>query len=162
MADENYKPPATPVEDTPRPPGSPFIAVLVGLVVDVGGTLLTGILFTVVFAILRGSQGGDTADVEAALAGLASDTGFRVVSSIVGLSFSVLGGYVCARIARRNEYRLAGVQAVVTTFVGYALGGGGTLELGYEAALTILSIAAVFAGAARGRRHNELLQRRRS
>ena len=157
--DENYKPPATPVEDAPRPPGSPFVAVLVGFVVDVGGTLLAGILFTFVFAILRASQGGSAADVETALADLSSDTGFMVVSGIVGLSFSVLGGYVCARIARRNEYRLAGVQALVTTFVGYALGGG-TLELGYEAALTILSIAAVFAGAARGRRHNELRQRR--
>jgi hypothetical protein len=159
MADENYKPPATPVEDAPRPPGSPIVAVLVGFVVDVGGTLLTGILFTVVFSILRASQGGSATDIETALADLSSDTGFMVASGIVGLSFSVLGGYVCARIARRNEYRLAGVQALVTTFVGYSLGGG-TLELGYEAALTILSIAAVFAGAARGRRYNELRQRR--
>jgi hypothetical protein len=161
MTDEHYKPPATPVEDAPRPPGSPFVAVLVGLVVDIGGTLLAGILFTLIFTILRASKGGSAADVETALAALASDTGFRVVSSIVGLSFSVLGGYVCARIARRNEYRLAGVQALVTTFVGYALGGAGTLELGYEVALTILSAVAVFAGAARGQRYNELRQRRR-
>jgi hypothetical protein len=160
--DENYKPPATPVEDAPRPPGSPFVAVLVGFAVDVGGTLLTGVLFAVVFALLRASRGGSTAGVDATLADLSSDTGFMIVSGVVGLSFSVLGGYVCARIARRNEYRLAGVQAFVTTLVGYALGGAGTLELGYEAALTILSVVAVFAGAARGRGYNELRQRRRS
>lgn len=159
MSGSPYKPPATHVEDAPRPPGSPFVAVLLGFVVDVGGTLLTGILLTVVFTLLRAGQGGSTADVEAALTALSSDTTFMVVSGIVGLSFSVLGGYVCARVARRNEYRLAGVQAIVTMLVGYALGGG-TLELGYEAALTILSIAAVFAGAARGRRYNELRQRR--
>jgi hypothetical protein len=162
MTDDHYKPPATSVEDAPRPPGPPLVAVLVGLVVDVGGTLLTGILFTLIFTILRASDGGSAADVETALAALGSDTGFRAVSGIVGLSFSVLGGYVCARIARRNEYRLAGVQALLTTFVGHALGGAGTLELGYELALTILSAAAVLAGAAHGRRYNVLQQRHRA
>jgi hypothetical protein len=74
-------------------------------------------------------------------------------TSIVGASLSVLGGYVCARIARRNERRVAAVQALLVSVLG-ALGGGATLGPLANAVLVLLTFASVMAGGELGRRHN--------
>jgi hypothetical protein len=41
---------------------------------------------------------------------------------------SLLGGYVCARIARRDEYRPGVAMAILSGVVGLALGGPVTFD----------------------------------
>ena len=43
------------------------------------------------------------------------------IGFVVGGGFSALGGYVCARIAKRSEYRLGSFMAVFSILLGVAM-----------------------------------------
>ena len=74
---------------------------------------------------------------------------FLVVPTLIGLAFSVLGGYVCARIARRNEMKLGAAVAVVGIVLGELIGGD-SHQLGVHLSLILSSIVAVMVGARLG------------
>lgn len=69
-----------------------------------------------------------------------------------GLACSVWGGYVCARIARRNEMPLGAAVAGLSALAGFYL--GGELQLGTLLAMTLLGIGAVLYGAHWGAARN--------
>ncbi len=52
-----FAPPASRVKDFTTSRGSPFKAVIVGLVVDFGGTTIAGVLLTIDYGIVLGSSG---------------------------------------------------------------------------------------------------------
>jgi hypothetical protein len=90
---------------------------------------------------------------------MADEPAMFALGLIVGLGFSVLGGYVCGRIARRSEYRLAGIQAVLSVLLTSAFGDS-SAELGVDAALTVLSVACVIVGAHLARKRTLALAER--
>jgi hypothetical protein len=146
MSHDPYRPPRSKVEDARRPPGSPIVAIVVGLITDVGGTIIASIVIGIVYASILGARGLGSAEIESALTNMTDEPALFALGLAVGLGFSVLGGYVCGRIARRNEYRLAGIQAALGVVITSAFGDSST-ELGIEAALTVLSVAGVLGGA---------------
>lgn len=141
MAGENpYAPPQAKLADAPAAPGSAFKAVALGLAADLGGTLLAGIVIGLV-----GLASGIAPE---ALEKISLDPGSWLfwAGGAAGLACSVLGGYVCARIARRDEMRLGAVLAALTALAGFYIGADG-LQLGTLLAMTLLSIGAVLYGA---------------
>jgi hypothetical protein len=96
-----YRAPDAPVRDPGAGPQRPtWVAILAGLAADVGGTFIGSIVVTLVFGVLLTSQGMSAADIERELAGSGP---YQVFSLLFGLSFTVLGGYVAARVANRRE-----------------------------------------------------------
>jgi peptidoglycan/LPS O-acetylase OafA/YrhL len=91
--------------------------VVIGLVVDIGGTFLFFFVFAVLGAILLASTGRDIDELK----DVAETPTFIVVSSIAGLLFSALGGYVSARIARKAEVRNALATGALSVLVGLVL-----------------------------------------
>lgn len=89
-------------------------AVVVGLIVDIGGTFLFFFLFSVIGAVLLSSLGRDPDELN----DFAETATFIAVSSLVGLLFSALGGYVSARISGRAEIRNALATGVLSVLVG--------------------------------------------
>ena len=145
-------------EDPYRPPtarlspgaadtlGSPLIAVLVGLVVDIGGTLLTNPVIGVAYATHLAASGMQPEQIVQVGRPLADNPVFTAIEVAVGLGFSVLGGYLCARIVGRDEYRWATVMAVLELLVGLAFTGEDH-AIGFELAMFVLSCCAVLSGA---------------
>lgn len=96
-----YRAPDAPVRD----PGggrqrSAFAAVAAGLAADVGGTFIGSIVVTIVLGTVLALQGVAPEDIAEQLG--ASGT-FEVFSLLFGLAFTVLGGYVAARVANHRE-----------------------------------------------------------
>jgi Na+/H+-translocating membrane pyrophosphatase len=96
-----YRAPEAPVRDPGTGPQRPtWVAILAGLAADVGGTFIGSIVVTLVLGVLLTSQGIPAVDVENQLG---SSGPYQVFSLLFGLSFTVLGGYVAARVANRRE-----------------------------------------------------------
>jgi hypothetical protein len=106
MPDNPYQPPEAPVTGADRDerPGSPVKAILVGLAVDIGGSIVAGTVLVVAWGILLGAGGASGEDMDRFFND--SDT-FQWVSLGTGLGFTALGAYVAARIANHAEYRYA-------------------------------------------------------
>jgi hypothetical protein len=150
-----YAPPEATVQDQPSKPGSVFKAIALGLVVDIGGSLIGTVLLALVYGVALGAAGVKREDIAAAMQASAPDSWFFYVGMLVGLGFSVLGGYVCARIARRSELKLGAILAALSAVSGLALSGD-EQQLGTLLSLTLLGIGAVLAGARLGLAKNRV------
>jgi MFS family permease len=95
----------------------------------------------------------DAAEVGRTLTELDPSSGYFVFSSVLGFGFSLLGGYVCARMARRDERRLSVVLAVLVEAIGFVLGAA-TLGVALNALMLVLTFVTVMAGGELGRRRN--------
>lgn len=114
-----YRPPGSPVRDPQAAPGrSTPIAIVLGFIVDVGGTMVFSLVAATVASILLVSGGTAPEGLAAAL----EESGtFKLVSLAGGLSCTVLGGYVAARFANRSEYATAFAVGVVSLIFGEAM-----------------------------------------
>jgi len=121
MQNNPYTPPESPLKDEPRPPGSPVKSVLVGLAICVGGSLLVGVVVTALYGISLISKGMKEQEVVEALANIPSDSWANIVKSLAGALLSFLGGFSCACIARRSEYRLGFILAALAAMSGLAM-----------------------------------------
>ena len=149
-----YAPPEATVHDQPSRPGSAFKAIALGLATDIGGTLVATAILALIYGIALAAAGVKREDIAAAMQASATDSWFFYVTAIIGLGFSVLGGYVCARIARRSELKLGAILAALSALLGFFLSGDDPQQLGTFLSLTLLGIGAVVAGARLGQAMN--------
>lgn len=149
-----FAPPKSAPSTSVRPRGSPVAAVVLGVLTDIGGSFLAGFLMVIATAIAFGLQGMPPEEVEATITNVDPMSGRAILTYGVGLVFSVLGGYVCARVARRSEFKLAGIVAAIGSASGWILGGG-QLPLLLHVFLICLSVACVMFGAWVSVRSNE-------
>ena len=141
-----YQPPRASVADIERAPGSPIKGVIYGVLVDVGGSVLMGILLTVLYGVMLATSGASTEEIERTLATPEPLSWVSLVGNIVGFGMSFLGGYVCARVAGKDEYRSAGIVAAIALIAGF-LFGMGTYPVEWNLLLALLSASAVMGGA---------------
>jgi hypothetical protein len=147
-----YRPPEAPVADAEKPRGSPVKGMIFGLLVDIGGSLLSSFALVFVWAIWLAASGLDAEAITQAMAEPDPLSAFSVLGYTVGSAFSWLGGYVCARVARETEMRCAAVIATVSSLVSLAM--GTALPVGLYLFLTVLTFAAVMLGGFMGQQHN--------
>jgi hypothetical protein len=117
MSESPYEPPRAPLKDQPNKKRPNLLAIIIGALVDLGSTLVTGVLLQVAFSAIIGSPGMSVTEM---IQMLRDSTAFTVASSVLGLACSVLGGYVCARFANQNEYAnglAVGVLGVLSSFL---------------------------------------------
>ena len=145
-----YAPPEAAVQDLPPRPGSAFKAIAFGLATDIGGTLLATIIMALIYGAALGAAGVNSEEIAATLRASATDSWFFYALALVGLGFSVLGGYVCARIARRSEMKLGAILAAASAVSGFFLAGDEQQQLGTLLSLTLLGFGAVLVGARLG------------
>jgi hypothetical protein len=116
-----YSPPQAPLTDPPRPPRSPIAAVLLGLAVDIGGSLLVGIVLTIAYGVSLASSGMSASEIDAAISDIPTDSWVSIVGNLVGAGFSILGGFVCARFSRRSDYKLGFIMGAISAVLGFVL-----------------------------------------
>lgn len=148
MAERNpYAAPGAKLADGPPPKGSPYKAVGLGLATDFGGTIALSVLLTFIWGIAQ------SPDIPAGEA-ITVDPWYSWIGSIGGCGFSVLGGYVCARVAGQSEYTLGAILALLVVVLGMVVFGGGGQDFGLSVLLNAATVAAVIAGAWMGKKKN--------
>jgi hypothetical protein len=141
------------VADQDRPRGAPWKAVTFGMLTDIVGTTAAGVILSIVYGIVMASSGASVEEMTETLTKPDPTSPIAIIGMLVGCGFSVLGGYVCARVARHDELKWASIVAlgsVVISFLMSTQAYSGELH----ALLAILTIGAVMAGGYIGARHN--------
>ena len=148
MTDQDiYSPPKANLETAAHlPPSRPTRGIVIGTLVDVGGTLLASMIFGVFLVASHTLSPRNPGELTALL----SAPPWYQIAQFVGCLFSILGGYVCARYARTREYRYAGIMVVCEILLPLLW-----QDVFRPHALEVLmSAASVLAGAHLGRRAN--------
>jgi hypothetical protein len=116
MSNDPFQPPSAPVSDRlPEPPGSSWKAVAFGVAADVVATMLASIVLFSLLGSFMVSRGGSPEDLDN---GFANSDLMRMLMLAVGLSCTVLGGYVTAQVAKRREYHHALLTGIVVLVIG--------------------------------------------
>jgi hypothetical protein len=149
-----YGAPQAKLADPASQPGSPYKAVLLGLLTDFGGTIALSVLIALAYGIQMAAYGASPEEIEAASKSLPADSWAFWAGTIGGGGFSVLGGYVCARIAGQSEYTLGVILAAISMVLGMVLSGGGGDDVGMQVVLHAASIACVIVGSHIGKTRN--------
>jgi len=152
-----YAPPAANVEVAEARRGSAVKAVVVGLAVDIGGTIVFGFIASIAYGVYLGAAGASPDEMEKAMATMTYDSPLGIVLTMVGCLFSVLGGYICARIARHSEYRLGLIMCAASLVLVALTGGFGSGEGTHAAVmglLVLVTLAATMVGIHLGVRRN--------
>jgi hypothetical protein len=160
MSDDPYKPPESdPATRTPDVPGSPLRAVLTGLTIDIGGSAVLGIVLGQVYGWTLSGPDVTQAQINDAVAHLPLASPFGVLGLLLGSLMSVLGGFVCARIVLRNEYRAGFAMAAVSVLFGLMVGDGGSDDADQLTGLLILcTVACNLLGVKYGAEYNRRLE----
>lgn len=90
-------------------------AVLIGAATDLGFSIVAGIVVSVIVSVIAGPQEGATEEM---LGRMSQSWPFLLFSMAVGGGFTVLGGYVAARLARHSFL----LHALVAGGISLALG----------------------------------------
>ena len=156
-----YQPPKAGIADPMRGPGSAFKAVTLGLLVDIGGTLLSGVLMSLLYSMYLASTGLPIDQLQEQLQSDFHQGWLFGIASAIGCSLSVLGGYACARIARRDDLTLPIVMAAISAGLGLLLGWS-TYSAIEMLSLGALTVACIFFGYRLGMRRVARVQQRPS
>jgi len=139
-----------------EPPGSALRAVLTGVSVDFCSTQLLAIGVFAIRAAQVATPGMTPDQVTDALNAAPPSLWLMLLGSGLGALASVAGGYVCARVARRNEYRVGAVMAVVALFISLVVDNGAGTDLGLL--YLLCDTACRFLGVKYGAEHNRRLE----
>jgi hypothetical protein len=155
-----YTPPRAPLQENPsRGRGSPWKALLFGVITDIGGTLVAVAVLSVLAALTMGEAASDPETFRTYF-----DSGlWQMLQMVVGSLCTLLGGYVAARIANHAEYRYAAVcgllaLALTELFASFLASGADNQDnFGLRVAGWIVTVPLAMLGA-RWRLHQKALQ----
>ena len=115
---------------------------------------MSGILIGIVYAAILAADGTGAAQIQTMLTEPNPRSAYFILSTVSGYSFSLLGGYVCARLVRRRERNVTGILAAISGVVGFTMGGATTLGLSAVIFFTLVQVVCVILGGELGRRRN--------
>jgi hypothetical protein len=123
MPTDPYRPPGADVSgaELADRPGSAVKAIVLGLVVDVAGTMVAGTIIAIGWGIMLGASGAGAEEIDRFFR---ESSAFQWVGLCTGLAFTGLGAYVAARIANRSEYRFALMLGLCSLAFGELVLGG--------------------------------------
>jgi len=145
MLTNPYTPPNSELADQARPPGSPLKAILLGLTIDLGGSLIVGIVLGIVYAISLARAGMDPSQIKEAVSHISSTSWVSIVGTVVGGALSILGGFTCARVSRRDDYKLGYILGAISAVSGLLLSYS-SHSLLINVLLTVFTFGAVLLG----------------
>ncbi|MES2320238.1 MAG: hypothetical protein V4631_22400 [Pseudomonadota bacterium] len=151
MSSSPYIAPNADLKNAPlAPPSSPVKAVLCGAAVDIGGSLVVGMVVGIVYGIMLVGQGLSAEQAMTSLKDTAEGSWFWITCMAFGVGTSVLGGFVCARMSRRSDYRLGFILAAISVTFGLVFGSSAH-SLAITAGMAALTAGAVLLGTRLGK-----------
>jgi hypothetical protein len=158
MSNNPFKPPDdvkgnAPQPREPSPNGSPLKAVLTGLAIDICGSTWVTIVLATLYQAQLGLSGMTADQVAQAMDNIPPQSLVAILDLVLGALCSVAGGYACARVVGRNEYRIGAVMASISGVVSLISGGPDTPD-DMLLLLTLCTIACNMLGVKFGRERN--------
>lgn len=156
MRPKNALPAQEPTSKKPSPkPGSPIKGLLLGIILDLGGSFIFGLILLCCYIQSLAASGMTLDEINEVISKPpAFDSWYFISAALLGYVFSMLGGYVCARISKRFEYRMGIILASISSLFG--------ILISYEyyswplnMFFTLLTFAFVLLGAKLGRAKNQ-------
>ena len=129
-------------------------AVLTGVSIDVCVSSLLGIGIRVLYAMQVGTPDMTPEQLDDALQNTPPQFALVLLGGVLGALVSVAAGYVCARIARRDEYRVGGMMAMASVLVNLVVDGGGAGSLDLALLYVLCDIACAMLGVKYGAEYN--------
>ena len=136
-----YKAPQSDLETEDKDPVSLIKAIGLGLLTDLGGTLIASIAVGLMWA--ANNSNADPEQLNRVLTTPGSEP-FNAML-VLGLLMTLLGGYVCASVARRRSYVAPAIQGLILLAFG-AMGPSST-PVGLLLFMNIATVLAVMGGA---------------
>ena len=112
------------------------LALLAGIAADILGSLIGGVAVGILMGIFLVVQGVPPAEM---VERLEAPTAL-VLGGIVGYCFTMIGGYVAARLARRAELLHGGLSAALATLVGWTIPLSNPIPIRLRILLSLLTI----------------------
>lgn len=100
---------------------APFVnikAIIIGFASDFVASTIFGITLSFFMAVVLAIKGYKDAELESSLIKLLDGTAYRILSLIVGLGFTMMGGYLAGRIAKGGEYFHSGAVGLLNVLFG--------------------------------------------
>lgn len=115
--------------------------ILLGVLTDIGGSTIAGIILMVIFGSSLVTEQMTEQELNEAILAMAQGKGFMITSFIVGLFFTILGGYVAARVAKKGVYLNSGMVGVIGLILGVLYAGETALWLDVAGIISVIPAA---------------------
>lgn len=132
-------------------------AIVYGVLVDIGGSILAGLVLATIYAFVLAGSGVPREEILRAISEAEPASWFSIAGFVAGCGASFLGGYVCARVAGMHEMRAVSAVAAVSGVVAL-LFGSGAYAFEWTAVLALVGMGAVVAGGWTGLQRNRRRQ----
>ena len=129
-------------------------AVLTGVSIDVCVSSLLAVGIRVLYAMQVGTPDMTPEQLDDALQNTPPQFALVLLGGVLGALVSVAAGYVCARIARRDEYRVGGIMAMAAVLVNLVVDGGDAGSLDLALLYVLCDIACTMLGVKYGAEYN--------
>ena len=146
MSENPYSSPASEIEVKENLPPRPVRGITIGVLVDLVGSVIVGLVSGFTYAFFLASQGVAPDKIQATLENVDPLSLYGGLNVFLGLSVSCLGGFYCAKISRARNYLYPGIMAAVMTVIVAALSWG-SLGDTVHLALSALTVVAILLGA---------------
>ena len=153
-------PPPPPDHPTPTPPPSAgstntaLRAILTGVSVDICGSALLAFIIRALYAVQVSTPEMTPAQIQEAVNTMPNQSPLMVLGILLGALVSVAAGYVCARIARRNEFSAGALMAGTTTLISLVLSDTSQEPAELTLLFALCSVACAMLGVMYGARQN--------
>jgi len=152
--------PSSPPPDHPNRlsevPGSTLRAVLTGVAIDVCGSRVVDIVAVTAYAMHLVTPGMTDAQAAELLQKAPPSFGLLFVLTALGMLMSVAGGYACARVALRDEWRTGAILAAVAVVFNLLIDDTGVSDLALL--YTLCDVAGLLLGVKYGAERNRRLE----
>lgn len=119
--------------------------ILLGVLTDVAGSTIANIILIFLFSTHLITPEMSEQELNDAILAMTQDNGFLIASLIVGLCFTILGGYVAARVAKKGVYQNSAMVGVIGVLLEF-LFAGSTLQWFDVAGIVTVIPAALLGG----------------
>ena len=141
-----YEPPRANVDRSNDERGSLPKAIAIGVLIDIGGSLLVSFVAAILYGIALGISGHSEEEITRTFETLGTWSAFGILTSLMGMGISAFAGYQCARIANRDGYLGPGILAMISCALGVLLSGDAYSQV-EMLILIALNVIAVLGGA---------------
>ncbi len=126
--------------------GSPVKAIGIGILVDIIGSLIVGVIITIIYAIILANTGVSTEEIKNRLANVDPYSIFSMIGTTLGCFVSLFAGYLCAKTVNYSEYKFVAIMGLISATLGVAISGP-YYSITENIILIILTFASVLLGA---------------
>lgn len=98
------------------------MAVAIALVVDFGATIILSIVVTFLYLLVLAGQEVNPEEALAGLGRMGLGSPLNLLLLVGGCLITVFSGYLCAKIAGRDEVTWVTVYALIAVVIGFILG----------------------------------------